>query len=186
MELQHTLINSFSKRLWKLLRLVLITLRKMISRSSRLIWKRVKIAAISNRNKFHSRRYKYPLFAEPRLAYEFSCNNSPAYFNIKKWPRLRFLSRGHYRVAPPSQKELEEILGRMLMGGCGNYQHMAVGLASPALPGFGFGRSPAVRQLRITDSPFPVNYVDENNHIDEDAEKFIAKFYKDLLNQTVY
>lgn len=53
--------------------------------------------------------------------------------------------------------------------------------ASPALPGF--GRSPMVRQLRITDSPFPLRDVDEDSHVDEAAEEFIMKFYKELKQQ---
>lgn len=55
--------------------------------------------------------------------------------------------------------------------------------ASPALPGF--GRSPFVRQLRITDSPFPLKEVDEVDswYVDKAAEEFIQKFYKELRNQ---
>lgn len=53
--------------------------------------------------------------------------------------------------------------------------------ASPALPGF--GKSPMVRQLRITDSPFPLRDVEEDSHVDEAAEEFISKFYKDLRRQ---
>ncbi|KAI3727257.1 hypothetical protein L1987_67069 [Smallanthus sonchifolius] len=53
--------------------------------------------------------------------------------------------------------------------------------ASPALPGF--GRTPVVRQLRVTDSPFPVNNVDEDNRVDEAAERFISRFYNDLRRQ---
>ena len=42
-------------------------------------------------------------------------------------------------------------------------------VASPALPGF--GASPLVRQLRITDSPFPLTDVEaeEDNYVDEVA-----------------
>ncbi|KAI3727260.1 hypothetical protein L1987_67072 [Smallanthus sonchifolius] len=54
--------------------------------------------------------------------------------------------------------------------------------ASPELPGF--RRSPMVRQLRVTDSPFPLNSVaDEDNHVDEAAERFIIRFYNDLRQQ---
>ncbi|CAM8949900.1 hypothetical protein QQ045_024778 [Rhodiola kirilowii] len=168
------LINSISKKLWKLLRLVLIGIRKSISRSSyRPILKRVKIAAIILSSSSSNRHNKYP-FAGPRLAYEFSCSNSPA---THQWP---------HSPDDPSRRHFEEedqiILGRssMLMG---HQQAAAAASSSPALPGFGFGRSPAVRQLRITDSPFPINYVAENIHIDDDADKFIAKFYRELFNQ---
>lgn len=47
----------------------------------------------------------------------------------------------------------------------------------------GFGHSPAVRQLRVTDSPFPVKDNEENPQVDKDAEEFIKKFYKDLKQQ---
>nr|GEW29070.1 hypothetical protein [Tanacetum cinerariifolium] len=52
---------------------------------------------------------------------------------------------------------------------------------SPALPGF--GRSPMVRQLRVTDSPFPLSNVDEDSHVDDAAEEFINRFYNDLRRQ---
>ncbi|KAL2475752.1 hypothetical protein Adt_36488 [Abeliophyllum distichum] len=47
--------------------------------------------------------------------------------------------------------------------------------ASPNLPVF--GKSPMVRKLRITDSLFPLQDFDDDNRIDEAAEKFIMKFY---------
>ncbi|KAL8056135.1 hypothetical protein ABFX02_04G099700 [Erythranthe guttata] len=54
--------------------------------------------------------------------------------------------------------------------------------ASPVLPGF--GPSPNVRKLRVTDSPFPLrDDVDEDCHVDEAAEVFIMNFYKDLRLQ---
>ncbi|KAF2285227.1 hypothetical protein GH714_039053 [Hevea brasiliensis] len=58
---------------------------------------------------------------------------------------------------------------------------MKVVEASPmVLPGF--GKSPIVRQLRITDSPFPLK--DEgDSQVDKAAEEFIKKFYKDLKLQ---
>ncbi|GFY98381.1 hypothetical protein Acr_12g0009220 [Actinidia rufa] len=52
------------------------------------------------------------------------------------------------------------------------------------LPGFGFGKSPAVRQLRITDSPFPVKDEDGGDgKVDKQADEFIKKFYKELKHQ---
>jgi hypothetical protein len=54
--------------------------------------------------------------------------------------------------------------------------------ASPALPGF--GRSPMVRQLRVTDSPFPLQNDDEkDNQVDKAAEDFINRFYSQLRKQ---
>ena len=60
-----------------------------------------------------------------------------------------------------------------------NNNDVAAEVASPALPGF--GRSPmVVRQLRVTDSPFPVaGGGDEDCHVDKAAEEFINRFYKE-------
>ncbi|MBA0623071.1 hypothetical protein Godav_008563 [Gossypium davidsonii] len=55
--------------------------------------------------------------------------------------------------------------------------------ASPMLPGF--GQTPLARQLRITDSPFPLRDMDEDaDYVDKAAEDFINRFYKDLKQQT--
>ena len=54
--------------------------------------------------------------------------------------------------------------------------------ASPALPGF--GRSPMARQLRVTDSPFPLRDDDEkDDQVDKAAEDFINRFYSQLRKQ---
>ncbi|KAH0773187.1 hypothetical protein KY290_010324 [Solanum tuberosum] len=47
----------------------------------------------------------------------------------------------------------------------------------------GFGR-----QLRVTDSPFPVrDEVEEvDNHVDEKADEFISKFYRNLRRQSSF
>lgn len=54
--------------------------------------------------------------------------------------------------------------------------------SSPMLPGF--GQTPLVRQLRITDSPFPLkSEEDDDNYVDKAAEEFIKRFYKELRRQ---
>lgn len=54
--------------------------------------------------------------------------------------------------------------------------------ASPLVSLPGFGKSPMVRQLRVTDSPFPLKD-DGDSRVDKAAEDFINKFYKDLKLQ---
>ncbi|KAK4374783.1 hypothetical protein RND71_005460 [Anisodus tanguticus] len=49
--------------------------------------------------------------------------------------------------------------------------------SSPALPGY--GRTPTVRQLRVTDSPFPLRDAD----VDEKADEFISRFYRDFRRE---
>ncbi|KAK1289410.1 hypothetical protein QJS10_CPB18g01028 [Acorus calamus] len=60
--------------------------------------------------------------------------------------------------------------------------------ASPA-PFWNVGKSPACRQLRITDSPFPIKEDDVENegdcHVDDEAEDFIRRFYEQLRMQQV-
>ncbi|KAG6492564.1 uncharacterized protein LOC121999368 [Zingiber officinale] len=57
---------------------------------------------------------------------------------------------------------------------------------SPAPSLWSFEKSPvAVRQLRVTDSPFPLKEEEEatDSHIDEEAEQFIKRFYEQLRLQ---
>ncbi|URE43146.1 Avr9 Cf-9 rapidly elicited protein 146 [Musa troglodytarum] len=60
-------------------------------------------------------------------------------------------------------------------------------VASPSpAPMWGFGKSPAaVRQLRITDSPFPTRDEDAeaDGRVDQEAEEFIRRFYEQLRLQ---
>ncbi|GAB4839030.1 hypothetical protein Ancab_028558 [Ancistrocladus abbreviatus] len=117
--------------------------------------------------------------------YEFSCSNSPAYpfFLIphnKKRNKLPVVNHRRYRYDAATlsavQKALEMLKHDVVAG-------VETTVASPlTLPGF--GRSPAVRQLRITDSPFPVKENEEESVlVSKQSEEFINKFYKDLERQ---
>ncbi|KAI4377402.1 hypothetical protein MLD38_015034 [Melastoma candidum] len=68
-------------------------------------------------------------------------------------------------------------------GGAGDQDGAGSVMASPmVLPGFGGGRSPApVRQLRITDSPFPLKEEDpgDGGEINVRADEFIRNFRRD-------
>ncbi|XP_076952080.1 uncharacterized protein LOC143625693 [Bidens hawaiensis] len=44
--------------------------------------------------------------------------------------------------------------------------------------------SPAVRQLRVTESPFPLSNGKDDSYVDEAAEKFIIKFYNNLRQES--
>ncbi|XP_019193196.1 PREDICTED: uncharacterized protein LOC109187463 [Ipomoea nil] len=178
-----------AKKFWSVVRTALLMLRKGIISKTKLmldinlVLKRGKIAgktAIHNLMLFHLssssstaaalRRSSYT--ATHPNEYEFSCNDSPAYqlpFSLHK------KSKHHH--APPTY---EDILAANAVVKALEILHSET--ASPALPGF--GRTPVVRQLRITDSPFPIREVDENDHVDEAAEAFISKFYKTLRRQS--
>ncbi|KAL2936279.1 Regulating synaptic membrane exocytosis protein 1 [Bienertia sinuspersici] len=52
-----------------------------------------------------------------------------------------------------------------------------------ATPGLAHRWSPAVRQLRITDSPFPLQNSEDSKYVDQAAEDFIKRFYSKLNHQ---
>lgn len=67
-----------------------------------------------------------------------------------------------------------------------NSHEAAAAAASPMVVLPGFGRSPIGRQLRVTDSPFPLK--DEgggDGKVDKAADEFISRFYKDLKSQKI-
>ncbi|XP_075499827.1 uncharacterized protein LOC142538382 [Primulina tabacum] len=104
--------------------------------------------------------------------YEFSCSNSPAYpsYPISK-PRNRGNKRG--LLLKCNHRQIEQII------------YNSVVVASPSMMRLpGFGHSPEVRQLRVTDSPFSVKDTGEDDQVDMDAEEFIQRFYKELENQS--
>ncbi|KAJ8553318.1 hypothetical protein K7X08_023996 [Anisodus acutangulus] len=117
--------------------------------------------------------------------YEFSCSNSPAYptFHLP----FNFNKRGKHHAnlfpcahAPPTADDDVVVMNAAVMKALEMIQSAN---ASPANNLPGFGRTPTVRQLRITDSPFPLRDVEEDSKVDEAAEKFISKFYRDLMSQ---
>ncbi|KAL3631934.1 hypothetical protein CASFOL_024918 [Castilleja foliolosa] len=179
-----------TKKFWNIVRVIYFMLRKGIISKAKLladlntIMKRGKIvgkAAIHNLVMFHhhhiaaasGRRFHDRRPSFPADEYEFSCSNSPAFFHLPSF-HLSKRSKKYPAHAPPSvDGDLVLAALEMMIGSVA---------ASPALPGF--GRTPMVRQLRITDSPFPLREVEEGNfHVDEAAEEFIVRFYKDLKRQ---
>jgi hypothetical protein len=178
-----------AKRIWSIIRVAFFMLRKGMSKRKlmldlNMMMKRGKVAgkAISNLMFHHS--HAHHVSSAPR-EYEFSCSNTPNYaFHI---PANKHRHHSHFfgcAHAPPTLDDdaatmnaVKAVLLEML-----NNEAAAVE-ASPALPGF--ERSPMVcRQLRITDSPFPLRVdPDENCHVDKAAEDFIQKFYRELRQQ---
>jgi hypothetical protein len=188
-----------AKRIWSIVRVAFFMLRKGISKRKlmldlNMMMKRGKVAgkAISNLM-FHHHHHHDPdhhvSFSAPR-EYEFSCSNTPNYsFHINKRRHHNHNHKTHHHSnffacahAPSildddvaTVKAFNEVVLEMM-----NNEGMVE--ASPALPGF--GRSPMVRQLRITDSPFPLRDIDEDSvHVDKAAEEFIERFYKELRQQ---
>lgn len=112
-------------------------------------------------------------FITPR-EYEFSCSNSPAnhypfHFNKRKHLFNKAYRYDDVTTVAAVQKVLEMLNNDAVE-------------ASPMVTLPGFGKSPMVRQLRVTDSPFPLKD-DGDSQVDKAAEEFINRFYKDLRLQ---
>ncbi|XP_073128077.1 uncharacterized protein [Henckelia pumila] len=177
-----------AKKVWKILRVAYFMLRKGISKGKiladlNLMLKRGKIAgkleAIHNLMFHHhhssaaaedSGHHLHLSFPTPLNEYEFSCSNTPAHptFHLPTFHLIN--KRKHSKSSAAAAVAVAEAL-----------EIFTSATSSPALPGF--GPSPMVRQLRVTDSPYPLREIEEDNHVDEAAEEFIAKFYKDLKQQ---
>ncbi|KAA8540364.1 hypothetical protein F0562_024717 [Nyssa sinensis] len=184
---------TWNTRLWSIVRVMFFMLRKGISKRKlmldlNLMMKRGKIAGKAIHNLMFHHHHSWSTsnrrsndghlsFSTAPHEYEFSCSNSPAFpFNIiSKRNHSHFFPCAH---APPTDDDMVTVTAvkRAL-------EMLNSEAASPALPGF--GRTPIVRQLRITDSPFPLRDVDGDSHVDEAAEEFIMKFYNDLRQQNI-
>ncbi|KAG9143311.1 hypothetical protein Leryth_010228 [Lithospermum erythrorhizon] len=203
-------MQIIAKKFWHMLRVAIFMLKKGILKSRLLsdlniMMKRGKIAgkAIHNLMFHHGHQWATTSAAASTTTrryiheYEFSCSNTPMHpFNLSKRKNAHYhynqIRPQNVRIDPdyydmfsaaqsPMVVEDEIMTPKAVMKALELMHSEAV---SPAMPGF--ERSPMVRQLRITDSPFPLNYCgEEDNHVDEAAENFIKKFYKDLRNQNV-
>ncbi|KAI3857665.1 hypothetical protein MKW98_028929 [Papaver atlanticum] len=188
-----------AKRVWNIVKIVFFMLRKGISKNNKffmvhlqnIMSKRGKIATkVIENMMFHHQNSKkasqVSSYKVPRH-YEFSCSNSPAVYmcndnNSKQKNRGgKFSLSEEDMTTVNAVQQLLEMLNNEVMTENGGST-----ILSPHLPGLGFGRTPTMKQLRTTDSPFPLNdhVVDEEEcHVDEDAEEFIDNFYAQLWLQ---
>lgn len=197
-----------AKKFWNIVRIAFFMLRKGLSKRKlmldfNLIMKRGKIAskaAIQNLM-FHHMTHQWSFatsyrgrdknlpFSPPHNnnEYEFSCSNTPNFqipsFNFNKRNKNKYIfSRSqtydNNTFATATHEDDVIVVNAAVMKALEMIHESET--ASPGanyLPGF--GRTPLVRQLRVTDSPFPLN-VEEDSRVDEAAEAFISKFYKNL------
>ncbi|KAB2611260.1 hypothetical protein D8674_019292 [Pyrus ussuriensis x Pyrus communis] len=192
-----------ARRIWSIVRVAFFMLKKGISKRKLLLdlnmmMKRGKLASKALSNLMfhhHHHNHNHPHYssttssAAPR-EYEFSCSNTPNYpFHLMGKRRHHSNHNNFFTCAhaPLTQDDEMATAGavkavlEMLNNESWAVETVASVAASPVLPGF--GKSPMVRQLRITDSPFPLREADEDNHVDKAAEEFIEKFYKNLWQQ---
>ncbi|GMI86144.1 hypothetical protein like AT1G52140 [Hibiscus trionum] len=192
-----------AKRVWSIVRAVLFMLKKGIFSKPKLLvhfhtlLKRGKIAtskAIANLLLFH--HHHHQVSASAAHEYEFSCSNTPNYifpFNLPSKKKTGITNYYHHFFActhaPPTHDDdmatvnaVKVVLDMLNDNDNNNNVGAGVVAASPMLPGF--GQTPLVRQLRVTDSPFPIRDADDGNgNVDKAAEDFIKRFYKDLKLQ---
>ncbi|XP_052198634.1 uncharacterized protein LOC127805862 [Diospyros lotus] len=192
---------EIAKKLWSIARVVFFMLRKGVSKSKlmldlHMLLKRGKLAGKALGNHMLHHHYAamtcrsndvHLSFVSPR-EYEFSCSNSPvypSYYYSSSSARRNKHHQSHLHLHHPRRrhsaddddvKVVQKVLEML------NKETVLPAEASPLLPGF--GRSPMVRQLRVTDSPFPLKDEKEDNaQVDKAAEEFIKKFYRELMRQ---
>ncbi|CAO2815460.1 unnamed protein product [Amaranthus hypochondriacus] len=201
-------IAIVSKKVWNIVRVAIYMIRKGLCKKKifidfNMMMKRGKIAAKALKNvMFHYHQNRLFITSQGIVGrasnlpydsreYEFSCSNTPLYhhfFSNKK--KSHVLNNAQYYM--PSLLALEETddirieeVNKMLEMILSN-EHVkttSVLASSPILLGLGFGQSPMVRQLRITDSPFSTQNTNENKYVDQEAEDFIKNFYFQLKQQ---
>ncbi|MFS7950414.1 hypothetical protein Hanom_Chr07g00582911 [Helianthus anomalus] len=158
-----------AKKAWSMLRIIFFMLKKTISKTRlfadlNMMMKRGKIAGKSLHNLlFHHHHHHWaattfhhhlPYPTPPTSDDEFSCTTTPQHQNHVN-------NNNNNIITTIDHVKTLEMLTRVA--------------ASP-----GYRKSPVAKQLRITDSPFPLTNGDDGGQVDEDAEKFILRFYNGL------
>ncbi|KAH0659132.1 hypothetical protein KY289_027880 [Solanum tuberosum] len=178
--MDQKILPVIGKKFWKIVRVAYFMLRKGLSSKRKLMFdlnllmKRGKIAGKAAFQNLMFQGHYNNHQSISKEYYEFSCSNSPAFhlpFNMNK------------RISKHSQPEHDDV-SMMNAAVLKALEMLQSETASPALPGF--GRTPTVRQLRITDSPFPLREADNGDiisHVDEKADEFISRFYRDLRRE---
>jgi hypothetical protein len=131
---------------------------------------------------------------------EFSCTTTPSYEPppIRSLFPFRIRGRGaggRRGGGGPDVAEIERAFEMMNAqeavagsSGVGAETPSSVAGATPSpLLALSLGRSPAgVRQLRVTDSPFPVDPEGVDERVDAKADNFIKRFYEQLRLQQAF
>ena len=199
-------ISSISRKVWNIVKVAIYMIKKGINKRKILLdlnmmMKRGKIAgkALGNlmfhhHHDHHNHDNNNNNENDGPQEYEFSCSNTPMYERYftrkRKTHKPNYYPNDQYYVPSPLPLEESENVDlnevnsmlEMILSNEGASSRSVLA-ASPLLPGLGYGRSPAVRQLRITDSPFPVHSGEDDKKVDQAAEDFINKFYSQLKQQ---
>ncbi|KAK1417361.1 hypothetical protein QVD17_26488 [Tagetes erecta] len=197
MEIEHR-TPLMAKNLLSLIRSIIYIMKKGVSKNipwfelHMLLKRSTKLAgkAIGNLNLDHQTLSCRPnniktTFINP-VEYEFSCSNTPLFNPKRKHQRLKthkyLAGNGYLHRRSHSHKRYDLTVDsvKKAFDDFNNYESPE---KSP-LTVLGFGGSGNVRQLRVTDSPFPVNNTEEDViQVDKAAERFIKSFYEELKQQ---
>ncbi|KAJ8773460.1 hypothetical protein K2173_004290 [Erythroxylum novogranatense] len=187
-----------ARRVWRMIRVLFFMLQKGISKRKLLVdlntmlkrGNEIAAKAIGDLM-FHHHHHDVPS-SVPHHEYEFSCSNTPTFnlrFHVNKRRSHHHKNNSFFACAFHTPQTHDDDVATMsaleLALEMLNSKDATVetATASPVLPGF--GKSPMVRKLRITDSPFPLTDVDDDNgFVDKKAEEFIERFYKELSLQS--
>ncbi|KAM0032063.1 hypothetical protein Hdeb2414_s0016g00470931 [Helianthus debilis subsp. tardiflorus] len=176
-------VAEVAKKVWSMVHAMLYMIKKNISERKLpldliMTMKRSKIARKALKNRMH--HHHSPNFPEH---YEFSCSNTPVYplslFTTHKKHHKQHKKTTHNKSTIVNNEHDHIFVDPAVIKALEMLTSAAV---SPVVPRF--GKSPMVRQLRVTDSPFPLGNGEEDSHVDEAAEKFIMKFYNELRRQS--
>ncbi|GJN32128.1 hypothetical protein PR202_gb20606 [Eleusine coracana subsp. coracana] len=126
---------------------------------------------------------------------DFSCTTTPSYEPTMK-ALFPFKIRGRGGAGGRKQgggldvaevaRAFEMMNAQEAVAGTSGSETPSVATPSPMLA-LSLGRSPAgVRQLRVTDSPFPEEPVGVNERVDAEAANFIKRFYEQLRMQQAF
>ncbi|GER52113.1 Avr9/Cf-9 rapidly elicited protein 146 [Striga asiatica] len=165
-----------AEKFWHVLRAAYFVLRKNISKPKLLadLTAAMKRGKIAGKSSIHNIMFPGGVGDEdggldggdrqiPPGEFEFSCSNTPEQQAFRLPFRLNKRKRSPSPPRAAEEPDEEELFAA------------AMEIVR---------RTPAVRQLRVTDSPFPVVEVEENDgRVDEAAERFIMRFYRDLKRQ---
>ncbi|VVA99740.1 unnamed protein product [Arabis nemorensis] len=173
-----------AKRLWKIVRIVFCVLKTGTVKSKlmldlNLMLKRGNKAITNLRRRGSSFTGGVDVRSSARFRdYEFSCRNTnandPFAYMCKRKRRFQSGYENENDAVAAAVKKVFELLGE-------NETNMVAASVAGESPLTAF---PAVRQLRVTDSPFPLEDGGDNDHVvDKAAEEFIKKFYKNLKLQ---
>ncbi|CAI9773598.1 unnamed protein product [Fraxinus pennsylvanica] len=181
-----------TKKVWNIVRTMFYMLRKGISKGKlmaelNMMFKRWKIAGKAIQNLMFHHAHHWSAAATGRRSspldlpneFEFSCSNSPAYLNFQLPFHLNKRKQNNSVFSPSPPATEEDFMNITAVE-----KTLEVFYSAAASPAFlGSGKSPIIRQVRVTDSPFPLRNAGGDNHVDEAAEEFIMKFRNDLKRQ---